>query len=142
MDDSLSRSFLSLKVIYFDEHLIEVECEMVVAKWSAVAQAYTSKEDIQDFARRVHEFGMTLAGPLDWTIGPPTNDLIFIRLFTADRAGHVHCRASLAKDKWAADEIWRFTADIPTEAADILRFAQQLNRLSETLTGKAILESH
>jgi hypothetical protein len=141
MDDSLPRQFLSLTVIYFDEHLIEIECEMVAANWSAVAQAYTSQEDLQDFARRVHEFGLTLSGPLDWIIGPPTNNLIFIRLFTIDRAGHVHCRASLAKER-AADEIWKFTADIPTEPSDILRFAQQLNRLGDTLTGKAVLESH
>jgi hypothetical protein len=134
---------LSLEVVYEDEHLIQVECRVKFGDWSGAARAYVRQDDLRAFASAARRFGETLRGPAAWEAGKDNGvGLVGLRFYTIDRSGHIRCYVRLASDAPSPcrpEEIWRFAAEVPTEAEQIIAFARQLDRVTEELRGQAVL---
>jgi hypothetical protein len=69
MESGGAVDYLSLEVVYDDEHLIQVECRIAVRGWSGVARAYTTQDDLQTFAEVARRFGETSQGQGAWEAG-------------------------------------------------------------------------
>src|SRR5262245_61815230 len=134
---------LTLEVVYDDEHLIQVECRVAVGSWSGAARAYTTPDELRALAGAAGRFAETLGEPVAWEAGRDYGTgLIGLRLYTIDRSGHIRCHARLASDApthGRPEEIWRFAAELPTEAGLVAAFARQLGGVAEELRGQAVL---
>jgi hypothetical protein len=134
---------LSLEVVYDDEHLIQVECRVVVGSWAGTARAYTTPDDLRAFAGAAGDFAESLREPVEWEAGNDNGiGLIRLRLYTVDRAGHVRCHVRLASEAPTTgrpEEIRRFAVELPTESGLVAAFARQLGRVAEELRGQAVL---
>jgi hypothetical protein len=144
VDDDSPVNRLSLEVVYDDEHLIQVECRVAVDDWSGVARAYTTQDDLRTFADVARRFGETSHGAAAWEAGADNSvGMVGLRLYTIDRSGHIRCHvrlASSAPTEHRPEEIWRFAAELPTEAGQVIAFARQLAHVAEELRGQAVLE--
>jgi hypothetical protein len=141
MDDPIRK--ITLRVVYVDEHLVQLECQALLGTWSGVAQAYTTQREVREFGTELEQFSATLQGQATWECGDDNGiGLIGLRLYTIDRACHVACQVRLAKATATVHrpgEIWRLSAEMGTEAGQVARFAQQLAKLAERESGEAIL---
>jgi hypothetical protein len=135
---------LTLEVVYHDEHLIELRCQIAFDGWSGIAQACTTQGELQGFADMVKQFGENPKSPAELEAGADNGiGLIGLRFYVLNRSGHIRCHVQLASGNvntpCRPEEIWRFAAEVPTESGLIVAFAKQLTSVAKTLKGTAIL---
>jgi hypothetical protein len=133
---------LSLRVVYQDEHLIQVQCCVTVDGWSGVANAYTTSADLSSLASTLQDFSSTLRGPVTWEAGADNGiGFVGLRFYAVDRSGHIRCHVRLASQAAAErpEEICRFAAEMPTEAGLIVAFVRQLTHVLTEFQGQAVL---
>jgi len=143
MSDSSCANQLELEIVFEDEHLIEVRARVTCRGWTGNATAYAGHADLEDFAGRLRQFSATLQGSAALELGKK-NGIGFIGLnfYEIDTAGHVVCAISLATQTATdsrAEEMWRLALEMQTEPGLIDAFADQLERLGKTRSGKAVL---
>jgi hypothetical protein len=133
---------VTLRVVYEDLHLIEVEARVVAGAWSGITRAYTGAVSLEQAAR----------GLMDWT-ARPCNECaldagadtgigwVSLRWYTVDRAGHVFCHVQIATtdESGRPEGVRRLGLEFPTEPALVGRFARQLVALAKSRTGEAVL---
>jgi hypothetical protein len=146
VDEDVAANQLSLAVPYDDEHVIQVECRAAISRWSAVARAYTSREQLRALGQITATFGESLKGPVTWEAGAD-NGIGFIALtfYKIDRAGHIRCHVRLSSEgatRQRPEEIWRFEAELATEAADVTSFARQVVCLAAGSQERAVLSGY
>jgi hypothetical protein len=141
-DDESPLPALTLRVVYDDPHLIEVEARVVAGAWSGTTRAYTAPDSLGEAARgllawatRPHEQFALEAGS-DTGIGWAS-----LRWYMIDRSGHLVCHVQLATAS-ASDRpegIHRLALEFPTELGLVERFARQLASVAEARSGEAVL---
>lgn len=141
-DDGSGVPSLSLRVVYDDPHLIEVEVRVVAGEWSGTTRAYTTSGSLGEGARgllawasRPHE-PYTLEAGTDTGIG-----WVSLRWYTIDRSGHLVCHVQIATAGGGdrPEGVRRLALEFPTELGLVERFARQLGRIAESLIGEAVL---
>jgi hypothetical protein len=136
---------LSLEVVCRDGELIEIECNVATDGWSGITRAWTQPDDIQKFACAAKHFAETLLGPAEWETGADNGiGLIGLRFYTINRAGRICCQVRLAskaaETNCRPEEVWGFTAELPTESGFVIAFAKQLAEMVNKRRGRAELE--
>ena len=133
---------LVLRVVYSDPHLIEVEARVEMGFWSGVAAAYTTPGQLGSAARRLEEWARHPEGECLLEVGADTGiGWIHLAFHEINKAGHLSCRMQIAGGNQTnrSDMEPRLSIQMHTECGLVIRFAQHLRSLAETLAGEATL---
>jgi len=140
MQTSSHSSNLTLRVVYeVLPDLIEVETSISVEKWSGVASAYTSPDDLAESAKKLALWAENPQGEQIVEAGADTGiGWLRLRFYCADLAGHVVCQVQMATNASSGD-VRRLVLKAGTEPGLIIRFATHLESVARTLKGEAVL---
>jgi hypothetical protein len=134
---------VSIEVVYFDEHLIELAAMIGAGHWRGRATAYTVQDAIAEFANAL----LLFAGggpPAVFEAGAETGiGLIGLRFYRIDRAGHIACHARLAlggvPTEHRPEQVSRLAVEFGMELSAVEKFARQLAEIAHTQAGRASL---
>jgi len=140
--DELDRN-LTVTIAYRDEHLIELQTNVVVGDWSASATAYTDRAALGEFARQLAHFSTNLANRVEFEAGDQSGTgYLFMAFYPVDSVGHLACNLRLASKTETIhrpEEVWRMSIEIQTEPGALDAFAAELGRLAANGQGVATL---
>jgi hypothetical protein len=135
---------VTLTIVWFDSDLIEIEACVSVGRWAGVACAYTTADEIQDAAHRLIGFSKSLSDEVLIELGLGSNSgMVSLRIHPIDRAKHLICLIRLVTKDFQKESC-RLVVEMKTEAAAVIRFAEQLaqfspeNRTAVVLNGEPI----
>jgi hypothetical protein len=143
-DDESRLPALTLRAVYDDPHLIQVEVRVLAGDWCGTTRAYTTPDRLGEGARgllawaaRPHEQFALEAGT-DTGIG-----WVSLRRYMIDRSGHLvcHVRFATASESDRPNGVRRLALEFPTELGLVERFARQLASVAEARSGEAELAS-
>ncbi len=143
MADDESRSpVLTLRVVYDDPHLIEVEVRVVAGDWSGTTRAYTTPGLLGEGARGLLAWATRPHVPFSLEAGTDTGiGWVSRRWYTINRSGHLAChvRMATADESRRPEGVRRLALEFPTELGLAERFARQLMSVAESFAGEAVL---
>jgi hypothetical protein len=134
---------ISIRVVYRDTDLIELETEARTENWCGVATSYTSADALRESAAELKQWTYKPDKPFIFESGADTGiGWLKLRFYTVDMAGHIVCDVTMATRSISrvSEDAWRFAVSFPTEPALIERFCRELISLADTLDGEAILD--
>jgi hypothetical protein len=135
---------LTVRVVYEDlPDLIQIEARVLSGDWSGITSAYTGPSLLAEASRGLLAWTERPREAFTLTAGADTGIGWFqLRTYSVDRAGHLVCQIQFATDARGGrpEQVWRLSLEIPTETAQVERFARQLIAVAERLTGEAVLE--
>ena len=132
---------VTLRVVYEDEHLIQIEVRVVTADWAGAAPAYTGRDQIGDFATRLSRFHERLEGDCRFEAGREVSR-VSLRFYTYDAARHIACRIELATETWhdqRPEEVFSLALEVKTEPSFLGRFLRDLNDMANEGAEEATL---
>jgi len=133
---------LTLRVVYEDVHLIQIEARLVAGDWSAVSRAYTSRDSLGETARSLLAWVARLHDEVAFEAGIDNGTgWLCVRWYRIDRAGHVACHVRMATAAYDGrpEEVRRLALEFDTEPGLIERFARQLASVAESHNNEAVL---
>jgi hypothetical protein len=140
MDEDALLQELSLEVVWFDEHLVELEAVVCAGNWRGRAKAYTGEESIAAFATALQEFTDGKATSAEYIAGADNGvGLIALRFYRVNRAGHVSLASGGLGANPRPEEISRLAVEFSAEAWPLTRFAAELGELARARSGRAAL---
>lgn len=136
------QSYLLLRVVYTDAHLIQIESELNARGWRAVARAYTGSDELANGARSLFRWTRLAEG--DSVVAAGANSgigLIRLCFVTFNQAKHVECDVLLesARPILGPDVVWRFEGRVRTELGLVGDFARRLETMAIQREGEAAL---
>jgi len=144
MDHPDNEPGLTLRVVWHDMDIIEIETRVRFGKWSAVASTYASPDFLSQSAWAILDWAKSPQGTLRLDTGPECgNGRLALEFYPFNRAGGVRCRVTLATNHHPAndsvDGIWRMSIEMAPELGRVERFGRECMALGESLTGDARL---
>lgn len=143
--NNVSTGFISVEVVYVDEHLVELATSFAFVEWSARSTAYTGFQTIGEFAEKLAGFASNLSGEVafeDGNEGLP--GFLGLKFYAIGGVRHLFCHLRLVSKEVPTDhrpeELWKVSVELPTEAAALDVFVAGLRRIVEHKSGKAILK--
>jgi len=136
----LTEPQVSMRIVYSDEHLIEVETSVSIRGWKAIARAYTSAAWLADEAKRLAAWSYHTEQPTLLEVGDVSDGQAVLRFCRLDCAGHLACYVQLAdRNTGPLPETWRIAIEMRTEPALVERFASELDTIANERQGEAVL---
>src|SRR5204862_5257804 len=132
---------LTLRVVYDDPHLIEVEVRVVAGDWSGTTRAYTPPGSLGDGARDLLAWSARPHEPVALEAGSDTGiGWVSLRWYTIDRSGHLvcHVRIATAEEGGWPEGVRRLALEFPTELGLVERVARQLASVAASRPGDAV----
>lgn len=105
--------YLSLEVVWDDEHMCEVQFRLMLGEWSGIARAYTTPDQMQRFSKELRWCGTAVGWTAEWVLG----DDFGIRFYCIDRSGHIACQIRLAMNNRRntndrPEVVWKLSAEM------------------------------
>jgi hypothetical protein len=142
MDDNPSQ-FLSIEVVYRDEHLIQLEIAFAFAEWSARAKGYSHRETASEFVEALEKFTKRLSGEVIFEDGSSAQiGFLCLKFYTTGTNRRLYCHLKLIGEPLDPREgivPSMVSVELPLEAAALDVFVPALRRVIETQSGKATL---
>lgn len=147
-DREMPDQFLSLSIVYEDEHLIKLEVRAAYAGWAACARAYTTISDLRESIERLAQFGTDLSGNAVMEAGQEDLGLFSFRMCTYGGARHLACHVriitqtamlNLPYEGAFPKERWQFSVTLKTEAALYDKFIDDLRLVADHKSERAVL---
>ena len=139
----MDEHFLQFRVIYEDEHLLEISVRVLHGEWSAVSTAYTSLSFFTENGNALLRWVEAPDEPLRIKAGADTGiGWMVLQFYTINLARHVRCAVTLATQTMGAlrpAETSRFSIELPTELGMVERFARECIALGGNLKREARL---
>jgi hypothetical protein len=131
----MDEHFLQFRVIYEDEHLLEISVRVLHGEWSAVSTAYTSLSFFTENGNRLLRWVEAPDEPLRIEAGADTGiGWMVLQFYTISLSRHVRCAITLATQTLTNGsrpaETSRFSIELPTELGLVERFARECIALS------------
>ena len=145
MNPELTKLGLAVRVIWVDEDLVELACDLAYGRFAGEATCYTSSPQIHDFADALRRFSLTAEGQPMFESGlGDGSKACNLRAYTIDKARHMAIHVRLATDKPTErpQSIARLELEMPVEAWSVTQFANQLEEVARTKGGEAFLAVH
>jgi hypothetical protein len=142
LDEKFRLPSLTLRIVYEDLDLIQIEARGAADGWSGIDWAYTSAQSLGEEAYGLLKWAQRLHGEFALEAGADTGiGWLSLRWYTIDRAGHLACHVQIAtsEDGRRPENVRRLSLEFRTEPSLVERFARQLAALAESLTGEAVL---
>lgn len=139
--DSDEQSIL-VKIVWEDDHMIEVECIVSAGTWSAESRAYTQRPQLAEFAQHLKTFAQRCDGSASFEAGREGIGSIKLRFYPYDMSKHLACLVELGTSvptDHRAEEISRFSLEVHTEASFVDSFAEELEDVAAGLYKEACL---
>lgn len=135
------RHHLSIRVIWQDDELVEIEGRVITDRWSGNATSYTTFAEIRQFARELSRFNLSLAGEACLEAGAEEGyGLVAMRFYTIDAARHVACYLRLGTSGGhRAEQTCKLAIEVTTEPTFIEGFAKGLERMADEEAREAVL---
>ena len=126
----MGEHFLQFRVIYEDEHLLEISVRVLHGEWSALSTAYTSLSFFTENGNALLRWVEAPDQPLRIKAGADTGiGWMVLEFYTINRAGHVRCAITLASKTRTNGprpaETSRFSIELPTELGLVERFGRE-----------------
>ena len=125
----MDEHFLQFRVIYEDEHLLEISVRVRHGEWSAVSTAYTSLSFFTENGNALLRWVEAPDQPLRIKAGADTGiGWMVLQFYTINLARHVRCAVTLATEAMGTlrpTETSRFSIELPTELGLVERFARE-----------------
>jgi hypothetical protein len=136
---------IDVRVIYVDEHLIELRVWASNGTFTAQAEMYANSGAPEEVANKLRGFPSSKEDTREFELGTfqtnGTSGGAALRFYCTDSAGHATVVVRLQGDvSRPGAEVENATFSILVEAAAVDRFVQQLERLSLTVGDGARLE--
>jgi hypothetical protein len=115
---------------------------VIAEGWCGIATAYTTFDEIREFASELAQFDRNLSGEATLEAGRDDGiGLIAMRFYTTDAARHVACHVRLATSLtgYRNEQIHKLAIQVKTEPSFIERFTKRLESIAEARAGKAML---
>ena len=142
MDDGPPQ-FLSLEVVYRDEHMIELAASFAFAEWTAYSKAYTQPECVREFVDELEQFARRLSGEASFEAGLKGRaGFLFLKFYAVGGSRSLFCNLELIAEPLVPREgsiLSKVSVELPFEAAALDTFVAALRRAAETQVGKATL---
>lgn len=143
--DEMSQHFLTTRVIYEDDDLIELKTDLRCGSWSGVATTYASAHELAQQANSLLKWTRQCEGDCVIKTGAEGSlGWLLLRFYAVDLAGHTACHISMGtsarnsnRDTEPPRKIY---IEMKTELGLIERFAKQLAVLGAAHAGEASLE--
>ena len=139
----MDEHFLQFRVIYQDEHLLEMSVRVLHGEWSAVSTAYTSLSFFTENGNALLRWVEAPDEPLRIKAGADTGiGWMVLQFYTINLSRHVRCAVTLATETMGAlrpAETSRFSIELPTELGLVERFAKECIALGGNLKREARL---
>jgi hypothetical protein len=139
----MDEHFLQFRVIYEDEHLLEISVRVRHGEWSAVSTAYTSLSFFTENGNALLRWVEAPDEPLRIKAGADTGiGWMVLQFYTINLARHVRCAVTLATQTMGdlrPAETSRFSIELPTELGLVERFARECIALGGNLKREARL---
>jgi hypothetical protein len=124
---------LSIKRIWCDIDVVEIECVVESAEFRGKATAYAAPNEVAKFADRLDGFLRNPVGRVALTTGlQDGSKSIKIEVYSIDMAGHLAVRVSLATEGSRPENISRLETEIAAETWSLMQFASALRQLNAT----------
>ena len=125
----MDEHFLQFRVIYEDEHMLEISVRLRHGEWSAASTAYTSRSFFTENGNALLRWVEAPDEPLRIKAGADTGiGWMVLQFYTINLARHVRCAVTLATETMDAlrpAETSRFSIELPTELGLVERFARE-----------------
>jgi hypothetical protein len=142
MNTDETKRGLALRVIWVDEHMVELACSVAYGEFAGESTCYTTSPQLHDFADALSRFSLTAEGQPTFESGlSDGSKACDLCAYTIDRAGHMVVHVRMATDKRTArpQSIARLELEILVEAWSLSQFAEQLRQMARTKAGEAFL---
>ncbi len=133
---------LSVKIVWEDDHMIEVECSLRVGTWAAESRAYTQRPQLAEFAQTLKSFAKRFDGSASFEAGGEGIGSVKLRFYPFDKSKHLACFVELGTSvptEHRAEEISRLSLEVHTEASFVDSFAEELEDVAQGLCKAACL---
>jgi hypothetical protein len=134
--------FLTSRIVYEDDDLVEVETRLAIGDWRAKATAYASSASTQEQAKALLQWVEQTDSPFTLEIGENAgHGWCCLRFYKTDKSGHLACHVQLATMQAGRrpEEIRRLAIELPTESGLVQRFARELEAMAHDRRGGAVL---
>lgn len=121
--------------------MLEIEGKVVAQGWCGIATAYTTYDEIRQFAGELARFNNSLAGEANLEAGRDDIGLVAMRFYTTDAARHVACAVRLATPASGSrnDKIHKLATEVRTEPSYIEGLIKGLEIIAAEQAGEAML---
>ncbi len=126
--DSYEQS-LSVKIVWEDDHMIEVECTVRAGTWAAESRAYTQRPQLAEFAKTLKMFAKQFDGSASFEAGGEGIGSLKLRFYPNNNSRHLACFVELGTSvptDHRPEEISRLSLEVHTEAGFVDAFAEEL----------------
>jgi hypothetical protein len=137
-----ARNGLMVRVVWFDDEIIELEWTVEYRGFRGTATCYTTSGDVVAFADALHSFSESSCGsPAFHAALDDGSKRVSLRAYTVDLAAHLAVHVSLATDNVAQrpESVWKIELELLTESWPMSRFAAALRSAATTRSGEAFL---
>ena len=142
----MKRPGLTLEVIGFDEHLIELRISAESARFRGMVNVYCGKGDLDDIAQSIEGFPASKEDRRQFSLGgfgPRfAYGAVSVELVVRDHAGHCGAFVQLEGDHDECNPAESAVLKFRIEPSDIDRFVAALRRINRDRTGIATLQAH
>jgi hypothetical protein len=156
---NMNKPQISFEIVYYDDHLIQVEVKASNGRYAGVATFYSNAdgEELIEFGEKLRGFPKEFEQIIECEFGATKNVLISLKerysgyktvmsyvglkFFCMDRNGHTAVDIILQEDNWTEREEARGKAsfELQFDPASLDQFIQELFILSESKEGQAVL---
>jgi|SRR5437899_1934458 len=143
MANANSPARLALRLIYEDEHLVQIEAHLAAGAWAGASTAYTTLDQLLSSAVELETFARRLSGDFSLVAGADNGTgLITLRFHPLDRARHIGCAVTFATATASntPETSTRLHIELKTEAAALDRFVSELRDLAKRQRRDATLD--
>jgi hypothetical protein len=133
---------LTVRVVWFDDDIIELECAVGYRGFRGAATCYTTREDVVAFADALDSLNKSSRGsPAFHAALGDGSKRVSLRAYTIDMAGHMAMHVSLATDNTTgrSEGVWMIELELLIESWPLSAFAAALRSAATNSTGEAFL---
>jgi hypothetical protein len=135
MNDIETKPGLALRVVWLDEDLIELGCNLAYGKFAGESSCYTTSPRLHDFADALSRFSLVPVGEPTFRSGlGDGSKACDLHAYAIDKAGHiaVHVRMATDKPTRRPQSVARLEVEMLVEPWSLSQFAKELLGMART----------
>ena len=131
---------IRFEIIYKDVHLIEVRISGWNGAFGGVSDVYLGLDQLKETPAAIRGFPRNLGDVREIMLGSESpGHRVNMRFYCVDSSGHASVDSIIESTSGAKGKIQSATLSLPVEASAVDAFVEDLQRLSSSGTGIAIL---
>ena len=133
----------SIRVIWQDDDLVEIEAAACIEHFSGLTQVYTTYNELRKLAASLAGFPMTAASRVAFSAGKPDSySFLGVDFYCIDSAGHAAAQITIESNvptDYRPEEKHRVRLEMQFEPVALDEFLRGLQRLISAQAGDAVL---